>query len=90
MLDKLSVNRWTDVYWSSKKWLQLARLYMYQQVFLQHFGLSKDFDFMRPGLEVKLACEAAEETGAQLHFIGNEMDSKTFDRLNHETRFNIT
>lgn len=45
---------------------------------------------MRPGLEVKLACEAAEETGAHIHFIGNELDTKTWDRLHHETRFNIT
>lgn len=45
---------------------------------------------MRPGLEVKLACEAAEETGAQIHFIGSELDSKTWDRLHHETRFNVS
>jgi len=60
MLDKLSVSRWTDIYWASRKFISLARLYMYQQLYQWHFGFSRDYDFMRPGLEVKLACEAAE------------------------------
>lgn len=90
MLDKLSVSRWTDIYWASRKFISLARLYMYQQLFNWHFGFSKrDYDFMRPGLEVKLACQAAEQTGANIHFAGNEIDNATWDRLNHETRFNL-
>ena len=78
MLDKMSVSRWTDIYWASRKFIQLARLYMYQQLYLWHFGFSKDFSFMRPGLEVKLACEAAEQTGAHIHFAGNEIDNDTW------------
>jgi len=38
---------------------------------------------------MKYACEAANETGAQLHFLGPEMDPETWARLTHETRMNI-
>lgn len=78
MLDKLSVTRWTDIYWSSRKFISLARLWLYQQAYMWHFGFSRDYDFMRPGIEVKLACEAAEQAGAQLHFAGNEIDDRTW------------
>ena len=44
---------------------------------------------LRPGLEAKFACEAAESVGANLHFVGAELNSSTWTRLHHETRFNL-
>ena len=76
-------------YQSNRKWLFLARLYVYHFTFNLHFRFGRDFNFLRPGLEAKLACEAAERVGAQLSFLGSELDQKTWQRLNHETRFNV-
>ena len=44
---------------------------------------------MRPGLEVKYACESAERVGAQLKFLGPELHPQTWESLIHETRFNL-
>ena len=44
---------------------------------------------MRPGLEVKFACESAEKVGAKLSFLGPELDQDTWQRIMHETRFNV-
>jgi pheromone shutdown protein TraB len=44
---------------------------------------------LRPGLEAKYACEAAESVGANLLFAGGELDGRTWKRLNHETRMNL-
>ena len=44
---------------------------------------------MRPGLEIKFACEAAEKVGAEIKFLGSELDQLTWQRLMHETRFNV-
>lgn len=41
---------------------------------------------LRPGIEVKFACEEAEKVGAKLDFLGAELDQKTWQRLMHETR----
>ena len=40
-------------------------------------------------MEIKFACEAAEKVGAQLLFLGPELDIETWDRLQHETRLNL-
>ena len=37
-----------------------------------HFGFGFDYDFTRPGLEVKFACESADKVGAKLEFLGPE------------------
>ena len=44
---------------------------------------------MRPGLEMKFACESAEKVGANLEFMGASLCNKTWQRLLHETRFNV-
>lgn len=44
---------------------------------------------MRPGLEMKFACEAAEKVGSQIEFMGAEFCPTTWERLFHETRFNL-
>lgn len=44
---------------------------------------------MRPGLEVKFACEAAEKVGSKIEFMGTELNQTTWQRLMHETRFNV-
>ena len=54
-----------------------------------HFRWGHDFKFWLPGLEVKFACEAAEKVGADLQFLGSEINPVTYDRLYHETRMNL-
>lgn len=44
---------------------------------------------MKPGLEVKYACEEAVKSGAKLEFLGPEFDQVTWERLYHETRMNF-
>ena len=56
-------------------------------LFKYHFHIP--FNFLRPGLEMKYACEEAENVGAKLHFLVAELDQKTWGRLLHETRMNL-
>lgn len=67
-----------DMYFNNRKWIFLARLYMYKVLFDFHFRLGYDFNFLAPGLETKFACEAAESVGAKLEFAGGEMDGETW------------
>lgn len=69
------------VFWLRMLALQTTLRYIYK------FGY--DFDFYTPGLEIKYACEEAEKIGAELHFLGPELDNVTWHRLYHETRLNI-
>jgi hypothetical protein len=63
-------------------------MWLYTKVWKMHFGFGNT-DFTRPGLESKFACESAEKVGANLEFMGAEADQKTWQRLLHETRFNL-
>lgn len=45
---------------------------MYSGLFKYHFNIP--FNPFRPGLEVKFACEEAENVGAKVHFLGPELD----------------
>ena len=73
-LDKFSNYKWVDFYWSNRKWLFLARLWLYQKAWRMHYGFGFEYDFTRPGLEAKFACESAEKVGAKLQFLGPESD----------------
>lgn len=55
-----------DYYSSQRKWLFLSRISMYLALFQWHFRFGSNFTFLRPGLETKFACEAAEAVGAKL------------------------
>ena len=72
-LDKYNNAKWIDFYWSNRKWLFLARMWLYTSVWKWHFGMGS-VDFTRPGLEQKFACESAEKVGANLEFLGAEAD----------------
>jgi pheromone shutdown protein TraB len=63
-----------DMYFNNRKWIFLARLALYKNLFDWHFRLGFDFNFWQPGLEAKFACEAAEKVGAKIMFAGGEMD----------------
>lgn len=78
-----------DMYFSQRRWLFLARFWVYSFVFKWHFRLGFDFKLATPGLETKFACEAAEKVGAKIHFAGSELNSCTIRSLAHETRLNI-
>jgi pheromone shutdown protein TraB len=66
-----------------------ARFTAYWATFKFHFKIPDTFTFMKPGLEVKYACEEAEKAGAKTYWLGNEMNDVTWRRLAHETRMNI-
>ena len=55
-----------DFYYSNRKWLAMLRLGLYNWLFRMHFGFRSETNFLRPGLEMKFACEAAEKVGADL------------------------
>ena len=76
-LDRWSNMRTFDFYYSNRKWLSLLRLGLYNFMFRAHFGF-KEESWARPGLEIKFACEAAQRTGAQLKFLGPELDQDSW------------
>jgi pheromone shutdown protein TraB len=79
---------WIEPYWSIRKVAFLARLYLNYFIFQSHFRFGHDFKFWLPGLETKFALEAAEKVGAEVKFMGAEINPVTYERLYHETRFN--
>lgn len=81
-----SFNLWLN---NSRTALFKARFWMYGMLFKWHFGVTKEFNFARPGLEMKFACEEAEKQGVPVQFLGPEFDQDTWVRLHHETRMNV-
>lgn len=77
-LDRHSNMQTIDYYYNNRRWLSLLRLGVYNSLFRYHFGFKREFAPMRPGIEVKFACEAAEKVGAKLSFMGPEMDQQTW------------
>lgn len=65
-----------------------TRFYLYAALYKMHFRIPNTFNWFRPGLEIKLACEEANNVGAKIHFMGPELDQVTWMRLFHETRMN--
>jgi len=63
------------------------RMYLTTKLMRWHFNVGFEYNPFREGLEVKYACEAAEDNGAQLKFLGNELNAETRWALYHETRF---
>jgi hypothetical protein len=74
-------NKWLEYYWGVRKFIFLTRWGLYLQTFKMHYRFGFDFKFWLPGLEVKYACEAAEKVGANLQFLGPEMNQVTNERL---------
>lgn len=66
---------------NSKSALFKLRAWMYYNLFHMHFRINRGFNFLRPGLEVKYACEAANETGADIEFAGPELNRQSMHRL---------
>ncbi len=74
---------------TTRRWIFLPRMYMTIKLLRWHFNLGYEYNPFREGLEVKYALEAAEDTGAEIKFLGNELNKETRLALFHETRFNI-
>ena len=64
------------------------RIWLLKQCLKFHFNFG-NYDPTREGLEIKFACESAEDVGAKLEFLGSELDQETRDAIYHETRFNV-
>lgn len=89
-LDKFTMkNKWIEFYWNSRKWMFMTRIGAYASICKWHYRFGFDFNMLRPGLEVKYACEEAGWAGAELKFLGTELDKDTWNRLHHETRMNV-
>lgn len=73
--------QWIEYYWSTRKFLFLSRMSLYYYLFRMHFRFSYDFNFLVPGMEVKAACEEALNCGAELNFMGAEINKLTVQRL---------
>ena len=56
----------------------MMRLGIYNWLFRSHFGFRDETNFLRPGLEIKFACEAAEKVGAKINFMGPELNMETW------------
>eukprot|EP00343_Euplotes_focardii_P007963 CAMPEP_0205822108 /NCGR_PEP_ID=MMETSP0206-20130828/10882_1 /ASSEMBLY_ACC=CAM_ASM_000279 /TAXON_ID=36767 /ORGANISM="Euplotes focardii, Strain TN1" /LENGTH=310 /DNA_ID=CAMNT_0053118099 /DNA_START=212 /DNA_END=1144 /DNA_ORIENTATION=+ len=66
-----------------------ARMKILQTALTLSYRTGNHFKFWIPGLEMKYACEEAEKLGAELHFLGPELNNITWHRLYHEHRINI-
>lgn len=62
------------------------RMAITHSLFQWYFGWST-YKPWKEGLEVKFACEAAEDTNAQIEFFGNEWNKENRDRVAAEHRF---
>jgi len=51
-----------------------ARFYSYSIFFKNHFNIPSNYTFLKPGLEIKFACEEAEKLGAKTYFLGPEFN----------------
>ena len=60
---------------------------MYSALFKNHYKIP--FNFLRPGLEIKYACEESARLGAKTYFLGPELNQGTWQRLLHETRTTV-
>jgi hypothetical protein len=65
-LNKYLASKSFDYYYSKRSFIFLTRLFIYSNLFQWHFRFGNNFTFLRPGLEAKYACEAAEAVGANL------------------------
>jgi hypothetical protein len=70
-----SFNMWKN---NSRSLLFWARFYSYSAAFKYHYKIPSEFTFLKPGLEIKYACEEAESVGAKTYFLGPEFDQKTW------------
>lgn len=80
---------WIEPYWSFRKLNFLFRIYFNYFLIQNHFRFGFDFKFWIPGIEMKFACEAAEKVGAEIQYLGAEINPVTYDRLYHETRMTL-
>lgn len=78
-----SFNMWNP----SRAYAFWARFYMYLGLFQRHFRIP--FNIVRPGLEIKYACEESTKLGAKTYFLGAEFNQDTWQRLYHETRYTL-
>jgi len=77
-LERYDVWESNDYYKSVRYSVFRARMYMTNCLMNMHFRFGPEFSFLRPGLEIKHACEAAEQVGANVEFMGSEMNQVTW------------
>ena len=76
--------RTEDQVYGFRKANAARKVYMVLNSIRSNFAFG--WNFWQPGLEVLYACEQAEAQGANLVFIGAELNGTTWNNLLHETR----
>lgn len=61
---------------SGRAYIFWSRFYIYTYFFNKHFKIP--FNFIRPGLEIKYACEESAKLGAKTYFLGAELNGDTW------------
>ena len=77
-LEKFEQKAMFDFYYSNRRYVFLARLYAYYYLMQFHFRFGPHFKFWTPGLEIRNACQAAQQVGSKLTFLGSEMNRETW------------
>jgi len=83
-LDKYSLFKSFSMWNPGRAFIFWSRFYMYSALFNNHYKIP--FNFLRPGLEIKYACEESTKQGSKTYFLGPEFNGDTWSSLLHETR----
>lgn len=75
-LDKYTQLKSFNMYNPTRAGAFWARFYMYCGLWRRHYKIP--FNFLRPGLEIKFACEAAKNQNCKTYFLGPELDQLTW------------
>jgi hypothetical protein len=75
-LDKYSLFNSFGMWNPGRALIFWGRFYMYSALFNNHYKIP--FNFLRPGLEIKYACEEATNVGSKTYFLGAEFNGETW------------
>jgi len=75
-LDKYSLFNSFSMWNPGRAFIFWGRFYMYSALFNNHYKIP--FNFLRPGLEIKYACDEATNVGSKTYFLGAEFNGETW------------
>jgi hypothetical protein len=75
-LDKYTQMQSYSMWNPGRAFIFWSRFYMYSALFNYHYKIP--FNVLRPGLEIKYACEESSKVGAKTYFLGAELNGDTW------------
>lgn len=75
-LDKYTQLQSFSMYTPGRAFLFWSRFYIYGALFNNHYKIP--FNYTKPGLEIKYACEESAKLGAKTYFLGAEFNGDTW------------